>query len=320
MREWLHCDHEERSAHKLAAVRAALTPGALRQMSWLDWDEVADLVRGAGTDGRGALLNGRLDYDNADNVGRFLFSSGLARPAYDPVALARALRLVPTDMRDAYDAHGSRHEPAYLLLGAEQDALAWQAARGTLYGYLHEDHTNIALHAMLRKAIEMAFADGALPDDFLDMTDEQALAHLEQSPVRGVRSIAQQVRSGIAARYQCVLEAEMPTAQAGRAPVASWQDRLGLDLELAGESGLAPHEVIAEVLVSGAGRALPPLSPGGRPGTFTWLPTPLPAQRVLHLLVAPQAPRDYRRRLLAAGERWIAALGLTPRHSADGQG
>ena len=92
MIERLAVDHEQRSTMLLDQVRASLTPAAVRQMTWLDWDEVAALMLGQTSDGRGALLNGLMDYDNLDNVARFLLASGLGSPRYDPRQLARALR------------------------------------------------------------------------------------------------------------------------------------------------------------------------------------------------------------------------------------
>jgi hypothetical protein len=317
MREWLGCDHEERSARKLADVRAALAPAALRHLSWLDWDDVAALVVGAGQDGRGALLNGRLDYDNMDNVGRFLLASGLGRPAYDARQLARALRLVPADAPGAVQGGDARREPVYLLAHAQQDALAWQDARARLYGYLHGDHRNMAPHAMLRKAAELAYDERVLPHDFLDMTDDVALRCLMVSPSPGPAAIAQLVAAGVAHRYVCVLEADVPPAPATRLAFAEWRARLRWEAELASEAGLAPHAVIAELVTSSAARPLPPLSPSSRPGSLVWLPAPLPPPRVLHLFVAPSTPRDYIRRLRAAAERRLAVLEIEPRFTND---
>jgi uncharacterized protein len=317
MREWLGCNHEERSARKLAEVRDALTPAARRYLSWLDWDDVAALVVGAGKDQRGALLNGRLDYDNLDNVGRFLHASGLGRPTYGAAQLARALRLVPPEALAGAHAGDARHEPVFLLAQAEQDGLAWQADRARLYGYLHADHSNIAPHAMLRKAVELAHEGHALPDDFLEMTDDAALRCLAEAAVPGAAQITQRVAAGNEQRYVCALEADITAAHAARVPFAEWRAHLRWEAEVAGEAGLAPHEVIAEVVVSSAGRPLPPLSATGRAGTFVWLPAPLPAPRVLHIFVPTGTPRDYIRRLAAAAERRLAAFSIVSRMTTD---
>ncbi len=318
MREWLGRDHEQRAAQRLAAVRMALPASAQRHMAWLDWDEVAALVVGAGADGRGALLNGRLDYDNMDNVARFLVAAGLGEPGYAPETLARALRLMPASPvreGDAADARNSEapNEPTYLMAQAEAEALAWQAARVTTYGYLHGEHRNLAPHAMLRKSVELAFAQHALPSSFLDMTDTQALACLCESGHRGAAELAERVRAGSEHRHACVWEAEVPQSAAARGLLGDWRARLRLEADLAAEAGLAPQAVIVEVLVSRAGRTLPPLSPAGRPGTFTWLPAPLPAPRLLHLFVAAGTPRDYARRLQAAAQRRLGAVGVIGR-------
>jgi hypothetical protein len=316
MREWLGCDHEERSARLLAVVRADLPSSALRRLAWLDWDEVAALVLGSGTDRRGALLNGRLDYDNVDNVARFLHASGLSAPGYAPVALARALRPLSFDAIAADAAPESertevgRAEPTYLLTQAQDDALAWQAARARLYGYLHSDHANLAPHAMLRKAIDLARADHALPANFLDLTDAQALVCLTESAQRGTVALAQRVQAGNEQRHICIWEAEVPTAAAARTTLSEWRARLALEAQLASEAGLAAHDVILEVLTSHAGRALPPLAATSRPLALAWLPAPVPAPRLLHLFVGQDTPRDYRRRLRGAAERRLGALGV----------
>ena len=100
MLERLGIDHEQRSARLVFDVRDALAPWIQRYLDWLDWDEVAALVQGQGADGRGALLNGLLDYDNIDNIARFLAASGLGSPGYDPVTLARGLTLSAANSSD----------------------------------------------------------------------------------------------------------------------------------------------------------------------------------------------------------------------------
>jgi HD superfamily phosphohydrolase len=335
MRAWLGCDHEERSARRLADVRAALPASALRRLAWLDWDEVATLVVGAGTDGRGALLNGRLDYDNLDNVARFLLAPTLSvpgSPGYVPETLARALRPLPPDAAAAAAAAGDTvpegervearpREPAYLLAQAQEEALAWQVARARLYGYLHSDHANLAPHAMLRKAIDLARVSRTLPADFLDLTDAPALACLAENSQRGTAALALRVQAGRERWHSCVWEAEVPAAAtATRTALGEWRMRLGLEAELASEAGLAAHEVILEVLTSRAGRALPPLASAGRPGALTWLPAPLPAPRLLHVFVGPDTPRDYRRRLRAAAERRLGGLGVVAWSSGRARG
>lgn len=308
-------DHETRSARLLTEVRAALPAFAARQLAWLDWDEVAQLVLGGGADGRGALLNGRLDYDNADNVARFLLASELGTPGYDPRALARALRTLPPPLatENAPDDH------VYLQSTAETEALAWQRDRATVYTYLHSGHHNLAAHAMLRKAIDLAAATNILPPDFLDCTDAQALAILCRALDRGLVALVQRVRLGKEHVHRCVWEAEVPPEfPAIPATLARWRDRLALEAQLAGEAALAPHAVIIEALVSNAGRALPPIAAGSSPAALTRQPDPPPAPRVLHLFAARDTAPDYLRRLRMAAERHLVPMGAVPRSDSQG--
>jgi HD superfamily phosphohydrolase len=336
MRERLGMGHEARSAHLLAQVRAALSPTLVRRLDWLDWDEVAALVRGEGADGRGALLNGRLDYDNADNVARFLLAGDLGAPGYDPRELTRALRLVhpaPSGTRApaSLSSDGTaplqsrRHDsagtsPVYLAAEARGQAQAWQADRQTVYTYLHAGHRNLALHAMLRKAVDLAALADLLPPAFFDLTDAQAIAHMRAVPDIGIVTLIEAAAEN--RLYQCVWEAEAPAADAGTsgegdmtgvAGVGGWRGRLRLEARLAAEAGLAEHEVIVESIVSSARRGLPPLAPPGRPGQLVWLPDPPPAPRTLHVFAAPGAPRDYLYRLRLAVERHFGALGIMGR-------
>jgi hypothetical protein len=332
MRERLGADHEERSVWLLAEVRAALTPSAARLTAWLDWDEMAQLMLGRGNGGRGALLNGLVDYDNADNVARFLLCSGLGTPGYDPVALARALCLLPPEPVNGMDVPGSdahagraasdvslfRTAPAdrvYLRAQAEDMALGWQRDRAAVYRYLHEGHHNLAAHAMLRKAVDLAAAADLLPASFFDMTDETALRLLASAPEPGIVALARAAHAGADHVYRCVWEAEV-SSEAADLPTlfGRWRERLALEARLAREAGLAPHEVVLEVLASGAYRALPPLATLEHSLAFTrQADPPLTPPRMVHLFAPLSAGQDYVRRLRMAAERRLGVLGAMPR-------
>jgi len=329
MRERLGFGHETRSARLLDDVRRALAPSLVRKLGWLDWGEAAALVEGGGADGRGALLNGRLDYDNADNVARFLLASGLGAPRYDPAALARALRPLPEGGAPADDGAGDnghngggrrRAGPprAYLAAEAREAAEAWQEDRLAVYTFLHDGHRNVATHAMLRKALDLAALAGLLPlASFFEMTDAQALALLRESPDAGVVMLAQAAGEGQI--YRCAWEAQTPARHEElRAALTHRRDRLALEARLAGEAGLAEHEVVVEGIVSSGRRALPPVAPAGRPDQLAWPPEPLPAPRTLHVLAAPGAPRDYVYRLRLAAARLFGAMGVAERRDAVG--
>lgn len=307
MIEQLGIDHEQRSVQLLEQVRASLAPAAARQMAWLDWDEVAALMLGETADGRGALLNGRMDYDNLDYVARFLLAGGLAQPTYDPRQVARALR--PCALS------GPAGSPGVVLLPEGLEcAHAWLADRATLYNWLHEGHRDLSSHAMLRKAVDLAAQANALPLRFFDMTDSAALAFLGQHGNSGQAVLVERVMRDHL--YECVWEAEIPQEHSAIADLfGRWHGRLDLEGTLAAEAGLAPHEVVADVLVSSAHRELPPLPSGGGVASMHE-PSPDEPPRIFHLFVSPSAGRDYQRRLRMAAERHLCAMGAVPRESS----
>ena len=332
MRERLGIDHEQRSVRLLAEVRAALPGTITRGLATLDWDEVGQLVLGQGDDGRGELLNGLLDYDNADNIARFLLASGLGQPSYDPVALTRALHTLPeavplpqgTVPASAEDLHaptatealvGSRGMLApvaqtrvYLDAAAATEAENWRHDRARVYTYLHDGHRNLAAHAMLRKAIDLAAAADALPPDFFALDDDQALRLLARVSERGAADLAGRVSAD--RLYSCAWEAEVPAGEATvPALLRRWRERLALEARLAGEAGLMPREVVVEALVSSAQRMLPPFATPSRFDALRWAAMPSRQPLLIHIFVAPEAQSDYVRRLCMAAERHFGPLG-----------
>ena len=198
---------------------------------------------GGGEGGRGALLNGKLDYDNADNVARFLLAADLGQPDYDPRTVSRALRLTRADQGEAEEAPGmapATHishnghvpaDPVYLMASARDEALAWRDDRAKVYNYLHEGHRNLALHAMLRKSVDLAAEADQLPPDFFDLTDGQALAVLRSALGTPAALIAD--RAAAVSCYACVWEALVPTANAAEIPFRLVRERLELERRLA---------------------------------------------------------------------------------------
>lgn len=312
MLERLGEDHEERSARLLGEVRAALEARGVPSPAWLDWDDVARLIVGR-DDGRGALLNGRLDYDNIDNVARFLRASGIGMPSYDPLVLARGLRPMPAAAADT-------EERTYLQEAAEPDALSWLADRAAVYAFLHEGHHNLAAHAMLRKAVDLGASTGIVGDDFFAMTDVQALRMLGRALHRGLAGLVERVRAGEERQHRCVWEAEAPAEdEAIPALFVSWRERLQVEAHLALQSALPAHDVIVEAIVSRAGRMLPPVAVDGKASAFRRMAAPAASPRVIHIFAAHDAPPDYVRRLCVASERLFAPLGARPREVQGGE-
>lgn len=311
MRERLGIDHEERSVAVLSEVRAALPPTARRLLSWLDWEEVARLITNTSPDGRGALLNGLLDYDNAEYVARFLSDGRISPPRYSPEALARGLRFVPA-------RSGATRGTVYLLPATLEEARAWQADRATLYAFLQDGHTDVALRAMLRKTIDLAAQAHLIAESFFDLTDARALALLTNAHDPQVARIARRVTAR--ACYECVWEAEVtPDAPALIEVFQSWRGRLGIEARLAAEAGLPSGDLVLDLVTSAARRDLPPVLSASGPLAAPAAPTPPPA-RVLHLLVAPGTARDYALRLSMAATRLLGPMGARPRTVADVDG
>ena len=73
-----------------------------------------------------------------------------------------------------------------------------------MYTWLHQGHRNLASHAMLRKAVDLAAQANALPVNFFDMTDSAALSFLSRWENTGQASLVEQlVRDSL---YTCVWE------------------------------------------------------------------------------------------------------------------
>ena len=307
MIETLGLDHEMRSVRLLEDVRAALSPAETRDLGPVDWDAVAGLMLGESGDGRGALLNGRLDFDNLDNIARFLVASGLGAPSYDPETLAGALRLAST---------GANGEPVAIAASARHDALAWRMDRARLYAFLHEGHHNLAAHAMLRKAVDLAAASGALPATFFDETDTGALIILHHALRREQRGLLLDAASGASAVYRCVWEGVVPDSAYELLRAFPRRDeRLALESRLADCAGLPAHAVVVDMLVSAAQRELPPfLSATSETEVEPFGPDmPPPAPRMLHLFASRHAPPVAIQRLRRAAALDFGSLDVSQR-------
>lgn len=300
MIERLGMDHETRSALLLREVVTLARGQTARLLTWLDVDEVADLIGGGGRDGRGALLNGLLDYDNLDNVARFALAAKLSEPVYDGRGLARGLRMVA----------GSDSVPNVALADSLGDeAAAWQDERARVYRFLQSDGWNVAAHGMLRKAIDLAACDGALTDSFFDETDRGALRLLRRYP--SSRALVERVLSR--EPYVVIWEADAPPGQGEIGELfARWRQRLSLEERIATESGLRLHEVVSVYVVSRVARAAPP-SVSQAANSSEAPATPPAAEHGVKLLAPAGIGRDYLRRARMAAERALGELGATPR-------
>lgn len=317
MIEQLGMDHERRGVELLRRTLAALRGPAARLLAWLDADEVAALILGAGPEGRGQLLNGLLDYDNLDNVARFLQAAELGVPSYDPRALARELRLVTPETPD---------DAPTVALSADGEALAvgWVADRGRVYRFLGEGERNLAMRGMLRKAVDLAAQARRIGPGFFDATDAHALWLLRSAGAPGADALVADVAHD--RLYLPVWEAMAPEgADALTDLFAHWRSRLAIEERVATEAALPPHAVVLSLTVARGQRALPPILPAerGRAEAARPVAPPVPSaavpppDRALRLFVARGAGRDYVRRARMATERALGELGAIPRAGAD---
>jgi HD superfamily phosphohydrolase len=320
MIEQLGMDHEQRGVKLLRRTLAELRGPAARLLAWLDADEVAALILGAGPEGRGHLLNGLLDYDNLDNVARFLQAAELGVPSYDPRALARELRLVTLDASDMPDATPT------VALSADGEALAlgWLADRGRVYRFLGEGERNLAMRGMLRKAVDLAAQARQIGPRFFDATDAHALWLLRSAGAAGANALVADVTQD--RLYLPAWEATAPEeADALSDLFAHWRSRLAIEERVATEAALPPHAVVLSLTVARGQRALPPILPieRGRAeaahpvASIASPPIEAPPDRAIRLFVARAVGRDYVRRARMAAERALGELGAIPRAWAD---
>lgn len=300
MIERLGIDHETRSARLLRSMMATVRGPAARLLAWLDIGEVTELIMGAGSDQRGALLNGSLDYDNLDNVARFAVAGHLHIPTYDAKSLARALRIE------------RGHDGAACLVLSDEalgDAIAWQSERAAVYRFLQTDDWNIAAHGMLRKAIDLLARAGALSDSFFEETDEGALRILRAHPA--TRALTEHVLAHDP--YGVIWEGSAPPKgeRVGRV-FARWTERLSLEGRIAAESGLRPEDVVTTHLTSQEMRDLPP-TVSRVAGGVALAPRRAPSEQRVMLLTPAGIGRDYVRRARMAAERAFGELGATTR-------
>lgn len=318
MIERLGVDHERRGVELLRRALAELRGPAARLLAWLDADEVAALILGAGPEGRGQLLNGLLDYDNLDNVARFLQAAELGDPSYDPRALARELRLTPSAAPDSAPT---------VALSADGAALAagWLADRGRVYRFLDQDERNLAIRGMLRKAMDLAAQAREIWPEFFDATDARALWLLRSGGAPGANMLVADVTRD--RLYLPVWEATAPEGAAALTNLfASWRSRLEVEARVATEAALPPHAVILSLTEARGQRALPPMLPAAehgraelaRPVATSQPRAEAPApDRAVHLLTPRDAGRDYVRRARMAAERALGELGAIPLAGAD---
>ncbi len=152
--------HEEQTEHLLA--KGSELAGLLERYG-VDPSEVIEIVTGR-HEVLGPLIAGSIDLDNLSNSIDLLDSLGYRDdPPYRP-----------TDLVKAFLFRGGK---AYLDTSYLKDILGWAEARRRLYTLLYAE-PNLSAMTMLYRAIEFAYANDALQEDFFQLGESAAITLL----------------------------------------------------------------------------------------------------------------------------------------------
>ncbi len=129
------------------------------------------------------VLNGSMDIDNIDNVGRHNMAAHLHAESFDALQIASHFR---------YD---QRHELWFLC---DQDTVwtecqKWQNARATVYHFIYSI-PNLTIAMMVYRAVEIAFCEGELKKDFFFFNDHEAIAYLHATCNKRTQHLIEKVR------------------------------------------------------------------------------------------------------------------------------
>lgn len=110
------------------------------------------------------IINGSIDVDNLDNSLRFGLSMGIVQGSfYDPRELANSYRMVDGEL--------------VLLEPAKQQLIGWELVREQVYDYVYSQ-MNLASGVVLVRAMDFAYREGELTQDYFYLTDNQAFEYL----------------------------------------------------------------------------------------------------------------------------------------------
>lgn len=113
------------------------------------------------------ILNGSMDIDNLDNVGRYNLAASLDAEKFDAIKIASSFR---------FDFNRSR----WAILDREgcwEETQKWKTARAVVYGSIYSRlHLSVAM--MIHRAVEIAFCESELSLDFFRLNDVEAINYL----------------------------------------------------------------------------------------------------------------------------------------------
>ena len=115
------------------------------------------------------LINGSIDVDNLDNVGRYWFTARNGEFLFDAQAIASSFRY--DEAKPLFP--GQWH----LSQSCLKEAKRWQKARKAVYEIIYGE-PNLGARIMVYRAVEIAFHRGQLTEDFFHLNDVQAMDFL----------------------------------------------------------------------------------------------------------------------------------------------
>ncbi|MDO8482489.1 MAG: hypothetical protein Q7S86_01560 [bacterium] len=110
------------------------------------------------------VLNGSMDIDNLDNVGRYAYAENLDVD-FDAMLIAESFKFNGTEWT----------LPAYIF----DEAMKWKKARATVYGNVYKE-PNLVADTMIYRAVEIAYYQGKIDKNFFFLNDEQAIEYLRE--------------------------------------------------------------------------------------------------------------------------------------------
>jgi HD superfamily phosphohydrolase len=227
--------HDLTGRHHEEQTTQFLQPGSeLQQLLAeyaVDADEVVEVVTGKHSV-LGPLMAGSIDLDNFDNSLHLLVSYGYHdQLPYHPLELLKAFRF---------------HEGQVALDTAYMhEIVGWAQARRQLY-QLFRTEAQLSSSSMLYRALEYAFSEGNLEEDFFLLTESDALYHLrKRSGPRAEALIEQAFRwKQYPLRYQrSTVKADLRIASL----YADWRARKAFTDEVANHLQVEAHQLVAYV-------------------------------------------------------------------------
>jgi HD superfamily phosphohydrolase len=206
--------------------------GRLLRRFAVDPREVVQLITGDDEHPLSPLIAGSLDLDNISNSQDLLRSLGYRDELlYHPLKLVEAFRF--REGRVVLDS-------SYLA-----EMLGWAEARRKLYGLLYSE-SNLSASVMLYRAIEFAFARGAVDIGFFRLSEPDALSYLRHEVGGETSSL---IRDAYQWRhYPCIFERHSREEDMRLVSLYDdWRLRKEFTDRIADELGLKPVELTLHV-------------------------------------------------------------------------